>query len=163
MRCRFCKGSCHMSEAVSDFCSNRCRMRYRRAQARVGHEAKAQTWVDSSAERGLQFVLERQACGKKWFRGRYADELEAHGLPGNVVVAAAVLGLDAITLRKRLVNGTDLLAPLKPDSRHGRRAYVPLVIPPARVLAKVRIHSTGKEIELRKIKARVKREAVPEI
>jgi hypothetical protein len=74
-----------------------------------------------------------------WARSRYADQLEASGLPGNFFVAASLYGISESTLRKRLRRGTSLLMPLKRNARYGRYEDIPLSVLSEELKTKARV------------------------
>lgn len=60
----------------------------------------------------VDYHLKRAANGKL-LRSKYGEVLEAHGLPPHVGMAAALLGMDKITLKTRLRRGKPLLDPVR--------------------------------------------------
>lgn len=60
----------------------------------------------------VDYHLKRAAEGKL-LRSMYAEILEANGLPPHVGLAAAVLGMDKVTLKCRLRRGKPLLDPVR--------------------------------------------------
>ena len=76
---------------------------------------------------------------RRWTRSRYADQLEAAGLPGNFFVAASLYGISEGTLRMRLRRGTSLLMPLKRNERYGRYEDTPLSVFSEELKTKARV------------------------
>jgi len=168
LRCGYCNKVLKVVRQAKRYCDVNCRVaaskrRVRDAEDTVESKAAAQAAVRDKAAQGLAYVLDRQARGFRWFRSSCADELEAHGLPGNRVVAAAVLGISVDTLQRRLRYGTDLLAPLQHSRRVNRMSDTPLVVPSAKVLAQIRIHPTSRDIALRRVKAAAANEPEMEV
>jgi rRNA maturation protein Nop10 len=137
----------------------KCQRALLRRQRRLETCDESEAQVLAKAKRGLEYIIERQACGKKWFRSHHAAELEAAGLPPNCEIAAIVLGLNMVTLKKRLLNGTDLMAPLRADSRSGRGSLVPLKVLFPELVSKIIIYNRSEKRRLKRKIAKVRAEA----
>ena len=152
MKCEQCGRACPTGTRGSPkrFCGARCRLRRFKARKKAeipeGVRAEAKETVKARSEEGRAYALRRKELGRKWFRSKYADLLEARGLPGHCCIAAEMLGIQESTLRKRLKHGTDLLAPLRASTRNP--AQVVLVPPTAKQLKGIRILETSAQKRL---------------
>lgn len=166
MKCKFCgkrvrprwtNSGCAQQPAPHN--TWKCRRDFLRRQAIKKALSKSTAQVMAKAKRGLKYIIERQSCGKKWFRSRYAAELEAAGLPPNCEIAAIVLGVNLVTIKKRLLNGTDLLAPLKAASRSNRESPVRLKVLFPKLVSKIVIYNLSEKRRLKRKIAKVRAEA----
>ena len=147
------------SKNVQEHNAWKCRRAGQRRQRAMNTQAMAEAKVLAKAKQGLEYLVERQARGKKWFRSQHAAELEAAGLPPNCEVAAIVLGVNLATVKKRLANGIDLLKPLRADSRNGRGSSVRLRVLFPEFAEKIVIYNPSEKRRLKRKLAKVRKEA----
>lgn len=166
MRCDFCGDQLRQkwnrkssSYNRARFCGRKCRRAFWRRQSMTETLKDSEAQVLAKAKRGADYIIERQSRGKKWFRSIHAVELEAAGLPPNCEIAAISLGISPITLKKRLQNGTDLLAPLRTDHRNGRESLVRLKVLFPELISKIIIYNCSEKRRLKRRVAKVRAEA----
>lgn len=166
MKCKFCgqplrpaNGSRFHSAQFKKHNSWKCRRDFLRRNPATDHTKAAEAQVLAKAKRGVEYILERQARGKRWFRSQYAAELEAAGLPPNCEIAAIVLGINMVTLKKRLQAGTDLLAPLMPTVRSERVSPVRLKVLFPELVSKIVVYNLSEKRRLKRKIAKVRAEA----